>query len=161
MHLTDPRASGPLLVVTGLYLAVIEVGFHVEAPPLAPTSLLIVALSLIILGHLLNLYQVAKVGTYPTSAYTIEFLLLGTVALMFKTLAHPVFGAAGSFFSRQPGDYVLAMSDAMSRGEVVPRAEYHQLIRLALQRVFALSVPMVVLLIAWHEAVKRHNKSTL
>jgi hypothetical protein len=158
MHLTDPRESGPLLLVTGLYVAVIEVGFHVDAPALAPTSLLIVALSLIILGHLLNLYQVAKVGNYPTSAYAIEFLLLGTVAWMFKTLAHPVFGAAGKFLSLQPWEYGPAMSDVMWRGEVVSQDQYHQLIRLAFQRVFALSLPMVVLLTAWHEVVKRHNE---
>ncbi len=47
MRFENPRESGPVFLVTGLYAAVIDVGFHVEAPPLAPASLLIVALSLI------------------------------------------------------------------------------------------------------------------
>src|SRR6266702_1787721 len=161
MRFENPRESGPVFLVTGLYAAVIDVGFHVEAPPLAPASLLIVALSLIILGHLLNLYQVAKDGDYPGWAYGVEFLILATVAWMFKLLAHPVLGGAASFLPFPLADYGADAAAVAWRGGNVPTDQQHELFRVALNRTFSLSFGLVVLLFVWHQLVKWHNRDRL
>ena len=135
------------VLVGGLYLAVVAVGFHAEAPPLAPTSLFLAATTLVIIGHLVHLHQIAPlVRKYPRWAFCIDFVAVAILSWIFKLLIWPQAGGLGGFPWPQWGH------DAAFRQFVagIDLADPTELYRRALNRFFVLGVCLLLTLMWWH-----------
>jgi hypothetical protein len=83
---------GAFFVLMGFYSSTTTIAFSNAAPMLAPTSLLLVALTIFVGGHLLNVYSLAKLAEYPRNLFVIDVVQLMLVAYMFALLSRPTMG---------------------------------------------------------------------
>ncbi len=145
------KERAPFFVLTALYLIVLATGFGIEAPLLAPNSLFIVALVLIVLGHLTNVYRIGVLlQRYPRPLLLTDFALVGILALMFSLLVKPVAGGVGSTaFSVLGGEELEQYLTQIVIGDLTIEAAQN-LVRKSFHRFFVLGGPLLGLLVLWH-----------
>ncbi len=148
------KDKGPFFLLGGFYLALVTVGFHAVAPPLAPTALLIVALELVVFAHLLNVYQVALLlPSYPKVPFALDLVSVCVIAWMFKLLVFPVLGGLNGFlwprWDRADLYQRIVLEKVFAPNQVGDELRL-QAYRTALSRFFMLGLALWVLYICWH-----------
>lgn len=145
------KEKGPFLLVSALYFSVLAVGFGAETPPLGPVGLFLAALTLAVLGHLLNSFEIASLLTrYPPVPLAIDFLMIGVLALIFGLLANP---ESAQSFRLWPGLDGTELLSSMNSQPVTRDG-----VRVLFHKFFELALALLGLLILWHVSVRAIHK---
>lgn len=137
----------------GLYLLALSPGFGAGIPPLSPPAIFMAALTVVVMGHLLNLHAVVKLDGYHRSGcLASDLLILVGVSVGIGLLAHPTTAGSGDLVDFvTPWDDPEALLSAIGGAGGGPARES---VLTSLQRFFAASLVILAGLVVWHLAVR-------